>query len=104
MGRHGQAHHCASLRCALARGCRRERRLKGTAVESASFRVRKKAFLFLSDAHIRLKLDASIAKAKKLGCDVGKLGWVKVDLTGKPPPVNVLKTWIRESYTLMAGV
>jgi hypothetical protein len=76
---------------------------KGTAVESASFRVKKKAFLFLSDAHVRVKLDASIAKAKKLGCDVGKLGWVKVDLAGKPPPVGVLKTWIRESYALMAG-
>jgi hypothetical protein len=77
---------------------------KGTAVESAAFRVKKKAFLFLSDAHIRLKLDASIGKAKKLGCDVGKGGWVKVDLAGKPPLVGVLKTWIRESYTLMAGV
>jgi hypothetical protein len=77
---------------------------KGTAVESASFRVKNKAFLFLSDSHIRLKLDASIAKATKLGCEVGKLGWVKVDLTGRPPPVSVLKTWIRESYTLMAGV
>lgn len=76
---------------------------KGTAVESASFPVKKKAFLFLSDAHARLKLDASIAKAKKLGCDVGKGGWVKVDLAGRAPPVSVLKTWIRESYGLMAG-
>src|SRR5579863_5678704 len=73
---------------------------KGTAVESASFRVKKKAFLFLTDAHIRLKLYGSIAKAKKHGCDVGKMGWVKVDLADNAPPVSVLKGWIRESYAL----
>jgi hypothetical protein len=76
---------------------------KGTAVESASFRVKKKAFLFLSDAHVRLKLGASIAKARKLGCDVGKLGWVKVGLADKPPPMTVLKAWIGESYALTRG-
>jgi hypothetical protein len=75
---------------------------KGTAVESASFKVRKKAFLFLSASHARVKLDASIAKARKLGCDVGKLGWVKVDLVTKTPPLGTLRAWIAESYRLMS--
>jgi hypothetical protein len=74
----------------------------GTALECASFAVRKKAFLFLSAKEVRLKLDTSKDEATKRGLAVGANGWVKLD-PGALPPTAVLTRWVAESYELMAG-
>lgn len=75
---------------------------KGTALESSTFKVRKKAFLFLRTKDARLKLNASQKEAKRLGASIGAGGWALVVLE-KAPPVRVLEKWIGESYRLMAG-
>ncbi|MBK7878253.1 MAG: hypothetical protein IPJ77_21570 [Planctomycetes bacterium] len=74
----------------------------GTALESRTFLVRKKTFLFVSKTQLRLKLERSAAKAKERGYDVGKNGWLKLELAALPPP-SVLKAWISESHALFAG-
>ena len=74
----------------------------GTALESRTYRVNRKAFLFVSKDHARFKLDRSIADARKRGADVGGGGWTKVALDELPPPA-VLKRWIAESHGLMSG-
>ena len=82
---------------------------KGTAVESAVFRVGKKSFLFVGADKARLKLDALLGEAKKIAkaqpasCEVGKLGWVAVTYGPGAPPSGVLEKWIGESYRLAAG-
>ena len=73
----------------------------GTALESRTFVVAKKAFLFVSAKDARLKLDSSATEAKRLGFAVGANGWVKIELASLPP-VPVLKQWIAESHGLMA--
>ncbi|MBK7645051.1 MAG: hypothetical protein IPJ19_18725 [Planctomycetes bacterium] len=74
----------------------------GTALECRSFLVKKQAFLFLSEEHLRLKLGRSVAQAKKRGVAVGAAGWIKLDLDDLPPQ-PMLKAWIAESYALFAG-
>ena len=81
---------------------------KGTPIESAAYKVRKKSFLFVGAGKARLKLESSLGEAKKLAkanpgaCDVGKLGWVAVSLGPDAPPPSVLERWISESYALAA--
>jgi len=75
----------------------------GTAIESRTFLVRKKAFLFLSDKQLRLKLGRSVADAKQRGFTVGAAGWLKLDLD-ELPAQPILKAWIAESYAHFAGV
>jgi hypothetical protein len=82
----------------------------GTPVESAAFKARKKTFLFLSAAHVRLKLDAALPEARALAAkepgryDVGSLGWIKVTLAPEPgPPLPLLERWIDESHGLVVG-
>jgi hypothetical protein len=84
---------------------------KGTALESITFNVRKKAFLFVGASHARFKLRDAIAEATKLavkkepmGVTVGSLGWVKVSLAGAVPPRDVLEHWVAESYRIALGV
>jgi hypothetical protein len=74
----------------------------GTALESHTFRVNGKAFLFLSKKEARVKLAASLAEAARLGCAAGAHGWVKFEFDA-PPPANVLKRWIAESHALLGG-
>ncbi len=74
----------------------------GTALESRTYKAKKKAFLFLGEDHARMKLDASAKEAKKLGFEVGANGWVKVPLD-EAPPKAVLERWVAESHALMAG-
>ncbi|HEX6810603.1 MAG TPA: hypothetical protein VF384_03165 [Planctomycetota bacterium] len=74
----------------------------GTALESRTFAVGKKAFLFVSAKDARLKLDSSAGEAKRLGFAVGANGWVKLELASLPAAA-VLKKWIRESHALMGG-
>ena len=73
----------------------------GTALESHTFNVNKKAFLFVSKKDVRLKLGESAAKAKSLGFEVGANGWVKIPLADLPVAA-VLKKWVAESHALMA--
>jgi predicted DNA-binding protein (MmcQ/YjbR family) len=73
----------------------------GTALESRTFQVKKKSFLFVSKGQARLKLDASASEARKLGFAVGANGWVTVPLDDLPPAV-VIKRWIGESYSLVS--
>lgn len=70
-------------------------------MESKTFLVNRKAFLFVSKRDLRLKLGASATEARKRGFDVGSAGWVKLDL-GKLPPPTVLKKWIAESHALFS--
>lgn len=74
----------------------------GTALESRTFQVGGKAFLFLSAKLARLKLAASAADAKRRGAEVGANGWTKLALDALPPAA-VCKRWVAESHALLAG-
>jgi len=74
----------------------------GTALESRTFRVNEKAFLFVSREHARLKLDRSLADARKRGADVGAGGWTKLNLDALPP-TSILRRWIAESHELLSS-
>lgn len=73
----------------------------GTALESRTYQVRKKSFLFVSKDQARLKLDASASEARKLGFAVGANGWVTVPLDALPAAA-VIKRWIAESHSLVS--
>ena len=60
---------------------------KGTSLESTTFNVRNKAFLFLRELDMRLKLEQSLPEAIRLGKSnpgirAGANGWVHVTLAG----------------------
>ena len=74
----------------------------GTALESRTFTVHRKAFLFVSGKCVRLKLDRSIAEARRHGAQVGLAGWAKV-ASDALPPAAVLKRWIAEGHGLIGG-
>jgi hypothetical protein len=83
---------------------------EGTALESATFKARKKTFLFVGKTQARLKLDESLGESRKLAskhpeaCKVGSLGWVAVSLAPEAsPPLDVLARWIDESYRAVAS-
>ena len=81
----------------------------GTALESKTIKVGNKAFLFLGEKDVRLKLGESLAEAAKLAAkvpgryEVGVHGWVKLTFSNdETPPLDLLKRWIDESYRLLA--
>lgn len=74
----------------------------GTKLESRTFDVRKKSFLFVSKTQLRLKLAASASDARERGFPVGANGWATLPLDGLPSGA-VLKRWIAESHALAAG-
>jgi predicted DNA-binding protein (MmcQ/YjbR family) len=82
---------------------------KGTALESHSFKVAKKSFLFLRPAQVMLKLDASLEEAKHIAernpeaCKVGAGGWVTIQLGQQAVSIKEIKRWIDESYELFAA-
>lgn len=79
---------------------------KGTALESTTFKLGGKAFLFVQPKDgtyvVRLKLQRSLAEAKRCGYEAGANGWVKVTLASEDPPA-VLATWVDESRSTVAG-
>src|SRR5262245_43757452 len=82
---------------------------KGTALECTTVKVHNKAFLFLRKTDLRLKLGDSLAEAAKLAAkerdryEAGAGGWVKVMFSAaQPPPLDLLKRWLDESYRLLA--
>lgn len=91
----------ASLAAALP-GTEQGLACAGTALESRTFAVRGKTFLFLSKRQARLKLDPSAPEARKLGFPVGANGWVTLELDALPA-ATVLKRWIAESHSLFAA-
>jgi hypothetical protein len=81
---------------------------RGTALESASFKVRGKAFLFLRPTTAMLKLGDSLAEATRLAvkepalCKVGSGAWVTIALDGDNSiNAKVLAGWVAESYSIM---
>ena len=83
---------------------------KGTALEKVTFKVRKKAFLFLGRADAMFKLHASLPEAKAIAgrapsqCKVGANGWVSLKFTDdESVPLDVLTRWMQESYQLFAS-
>lgn len=74
----------------------------GTALESATYGVRGRTFLFVSPKDARLKLAASADEARGLGFAVGKNGWATLPLA-QLPPARVLQRWIAESHALLGG-
>jgi hypothetical protein len=76
----------------------------GTALERATAVVKKKAFVFVGDTDVRLKLKESLPEARALAASspdryaVGPHGWVTVRFPpGQPPD---LTAWIEESWRL----
>jgi hypothetical protein len=81
----------------------------GTVIEKRTAKVNKRAFLFLGLTDAMVKLDGSYAEAEKLAAKApdnfvpGKGGWTKIVWTDdKPPPMAVMKRWIKESHGLQA--
>lgn len=82
---------------------------QGTALESATFGVGKKVFLFVRKVdgvqELRLKLTESQTEARKLASahpeayTIGAQGWAKVTFgTNGAVPLALLERWIEESY------
>src|SRR5690348_7131380 len=81
----------------------------GTAMERHTMKAGKKAFLFFGAGDAMVKLDASLAEAKRLAKSepkryrAGANGWVKVTFSPEAPPaMDVLARWIAESHALIA--
>lgn len=83
----------------------------GTACTQRSFKVNKKAFLFIGPQGGRFKamfkLDKSMDQAEELAAndpdhfEVGKTGWVTARFSSdKPIGKRIWKKWIKESYEL----
>jgi hypothetical protein len=83
---------------------------KGTAIEQPTVTVGKKAFLFLGNTRIMVKLRDSIPEAVKLAKEqpevykIGAGGWTTITIdVDNTPPTDLLKGWVEESYKLMAA-
>lgn len=81
----------------------------GTALERRTFKVNKKAFLFLGTHDAMLKLNESLPAASQYASSnpntikVGAGGWVKlIWKDGAYLPKEKLKVWVTESYWLFA--
>ena len=83
----------------------------GTVIESRTFKVRDRAFLFLGPREARLKLTESQPEARRLAqsaparVQVGAGGWTKVTLEGEgaAPPTATLDRWVAESHRAYAA-
>lgn len=82
---------------------------KGTVMERHTLKTGDKAFVFVGATDAMVKLDASLAEAKRLAKSapgrytVGKTAWVKLTFSAdEPPALDVLERWIAESYGLVA--
>lgn len=82
----------------------------GTSLESKTFTVRGKAFLFIGPKNARLKLAQAAGEAKEWAAkpdsvvNVGTGGWVAIRFDdGVRPADSILRKWVAESHTLFAG-
>jgi hypothetical protein len=85
---------------------------EGTKLESTTFGVKKKVFLFLRKVEgkleLRFKLQRSTSEAKALQrlkpkvCRVGAGGWTKLNFGDSDAPEwTTLKRWINESHSIV---
>jgi hypothetical protein len=77
----------------------------GTALESKTYTVRGKAFLFLGPKDARLKLAESAEEARALAKQpdssvrIGAGGWTTIRLAGGVAPADsVVRRWVAESH------
>jgi predicted DNA-binding protein (MmcQ/YjbR family) len=81
--------------------------------EESVVKVTKKIFVFLGvedskTPAVSVKLRDShdqaltVEGAAPTGYGLGRAGWVTVPLTGAPPPLDVLRDWVAESYQIVA--
>ena len=85
---------------------------EGTSCVNRAFKAGGTNFAFLgekgSQCTLRLKLADSLAaiQTRSLtdqGYEVGKGGWTKIVFDAKkPPPIGDLRTWVTESFVLLA--
>jgi hypothetical protein len=81
----------------------------GTVIESRTYKIGGKAFLFLGPKVARFKLIDSAkemaARAKKEGTrySIGAGGWAALTLDGKSPVKGDLEKWVGESYRALGG-
>jgi len=76
----------------------------GTRIESKTYCVGSRAFLFVGAADptvVRFKVKSLAVAARKAGAEVGAGGWAKLVLDG-PLPAR-LPDFVAESYALMGG-
>lgn len=89
----------------------------GTSCNQTSFKVGKKAFLFIGPGpkgvgfKAMFKLDESMQHARDLTAaepsrfEVGKTGWVTVRFTAdEPVPRSIWEPWLEESFRLSGGI
>ena len=85
--------------------------VEGTSCTQVSFKVGKKAFLYVGPQGGRykamFKLDASMKDAQKLAksepdrFETGKTGWVTARFSeDEPMPKKLWEAWLKESYEL----
>jgi predicted DNA-binding protein (MmcQ/YjbR family) len=78
---------------------------EGTPIECATFKVKKKTFLFVNQHNARVRLKKSAPEAQKLAKEepqryvIGPQGWAKV-LLAEDPPIDLLLRWLEESYRM----
>ena len=81
---------------------------KGTPLEARTFKIGKKAFLFLRPKEARLKLGASLKDAAKRASKepdryvVGASGWVLLKFDDATDPLDVFTRWVSESHALFS--
>jgi hypothetical protein len=81
----------------------------GTALESRTITAGGKAFLFLRETELRLKLRDSLPEVTELAAErpdrysVGAHGWVTIRPTAARAAPEPYARWIEESFRLIAG-
>lgn len=79
----------------------------------SAIKVNGKAFLFMStDEEGKLSISLKLPQSRDMALDLpfaeptgygmGKYGWVTATVTSKTPPLDLIRTWIRESYRAIA--
>lgn len=111
--RSGRAGQVPATLGALARACSDVEEgvaCVGTALESRTFKVKNKAFLFVRAVDARLKLKASAAEAARLAAkdpthyNFGASGWATLRFGGGHVPARpLLARWVKESHGLLVG-
>jgi hypothetical protein len=83
---------------------------KGTPIESATFKIGGRAFLFLRSGRVMVRLDrsqeeaAGLAQKKPERYKIGSGGWATVTFEGpKDVSIRLLERWVSESYGVLAS-
>jgi len=83
---------------------------RGTPIESATFKIGGRAFLFLRSGRVMVRLDrsqgeaAGLAQKKPERYKIGSGGWATVTFEDpKDVSIRLLEKWISESYGVLAS-